>query len=400
MLLEREALGWGIAQAELDLRRRIESAVGEIAARLGARTRRQRRLEEFRRQLDDVVERLAAFVAGLLRRRDLGQRDTGLRRKPLHRLGEGEPLGHHHEVENAAVLAGREIEPGHFLVVDEKRRRFLLVEGRKSLPLAPRLLEPHAPADDLRNRKPRAQLVEEMRRKAHEAGLVIRWASQYRPAPGAVGTGADCPGYPQGAGGWGRHKAKYGPAFAFAPFRTIGRIPSKFPTKIAPTTSLREDMMTSTNDAAMTRRGVLASAGAGAGAAALGSAPAPAQTGAPKTFVLVHGAWHGGWCWRRVADLLQKRGHKAFTPTMTGLGERSHLIDGKVNLATHVRDIVNVIKWESLNDIVLVGHSYGGMIISGVAEEMREAIGSIVFLRAFLPGNRGMPAAQAFRPAG
>jgi pimeloyl-ACP methyl ester carboxylesterase len=113
--------------------------------------------------------------------------------------------------------------------------------------------------------------------------------------------------------------------------------------------------MTATNDAAMTRRGVLASAGASA--AALGGAPASAQTDAPKTFVLVHGAWHGGWCWRRVAELLQKRGHTVFTPTMTGLGERSHLIDRKVNLATHVRDIVNVIKWEGLNDIVLVGHS-------------------------------------------
>jgi len=84
----------------------------------------------------------------------------------------------------------------------------------------------------------------------------------------------------------------------------------------------------------------------------------------------IPGAWHGGWCWRRVADLLQKGEHKVSTPTMTGLGERSHLIDGQVNLATHIRDIVNVIKWESLNDIVLVGHSYGGFIISGVAEEM------------------------------
>src|SRR6516225_7327087 len=198
MLLEREALGWGAAEAELHLRRRIEPAVGEIAARLGARARSKRRLEEFRRQLDDVVERLAPFVARLLRRRDLGQRDTGLRRKPLHRLGEGEPLGHHHEVKNAAVLAGGEIEPGHFLVVDAKRGRFLLVEGREALPLAPRLLEPHAQADDLRNRRPRAQLVEELRRKAHEAGLVIRWTSQYRPAPDAAGTAADCPGYPQG----------------------------------------------------------------------------------------------------------------------------------------------------------------------------------------------------------
>src|SRR5258707_15067574 len=89
MFLEREALGWSAAEAELHLRRRIEPAVGEIAARLGTRARGKRRLEEFRRQLDDVVERLAPFVARLLRRRDLGQRDTGLRRKPLHRLVEG-----------------------------------------------------------------------------------------------------------------------------------------------------------------------------------------------------------------------------------------------------------------------------------------------------------------------
>src|SRR5262249_39181709 len=143
--------------------------------------------------LDDVVERLAPFVARLLRRRDLGQRDTGLRRKPLHRLGEGEPLGHHHKVENAAVLAGREIEPGHFLVVDEKRRRFLLVEGHKPPPLTPPLLEPHPPPRDLRNWKPRARLVEKRRRKAHEAGLVIRWTSQYRPAPDAAGTGPIVP---------------------------------------------------------------------------------------------------------------------------------------------------------------------------------------------------------------
>src|SRR5256886_2043659 len=388
MFLERETFGWGMAQAELHLRRRIEPAVGEITARLGARARGQRRLEEFARKLDEVVERLAPFVARRFCRRDPGQRDTSLRREPLHRFGEGEPLGHHHEVENAAVLAGREIEPGHFLVVDEKRRRFLLVEGRKSLPLAPRMLEPHAPADDLGNRKPRAQLVEEMRRKAHEAGLVIRWASQYRPAPGAVGTGADCPGYPQGAGGWGRHKAKYGPAFAFAPFRTTGRIPSKIPSKIAPTTSLREDMMTSTNDAAMTRRGVLASAGAGASAAALGSAPASAQTGAPKIFVLVHGAWHGGWCWRRVADLLQKGGHKVFTPTLTGVGERSHLMSKDIVLDTHITDIVNVIKWEDLNNICLVVHSYGGLPGSGAHDHAPDRPFSLVWVHAFNPGHR------------
>ena len=156
--------------------------------------------------------------------------------------------------------------------------------------------------------------------------------------------------------------------------------------------------MITTNEAAMTRRGMLASAGAGASAAALGGTPARAQSGARNTFVLVHGAWHGGWCWRRVADLLQQRGHKVFTPTMTGLGERSHLIDGKISLTTHVTDIVNVIKWESLNDIVLVGHSYGGIVISGVAEAMRDAIGSIVFLDAFVPESGDSVAAKASQP--
>src|SRR5262249_16610646 len=115
-----------------------------------------------------------------------------------------------------------------FLVVDEKRGRFLLVEGREPLPLTPRLLEPHAPADDLRNRKPRAQLVEELRRKAHEAGLVIRWTSQYRPAPDADGTAADCPGYPQGGGGAGEVGKRSTPTrFPLAVFGTNGRVPSK-----------------------------------------------------------------------------------------------------------------------------------------------------------------------------
>jgi pimeloyl-ACP methyl ester carboxylesterase len=123
---------------------------------------------------------------------------------------------------------------------------------------------------------------------------------------------------------------------------------------------------------------------------------AQAPTGG-KTFVLVHGAWHGGWCWRRVSDLLEKQGHKVFAHD-DGLGERSHLIGGKIDLATHVTDIVNVIKWENLNDVVLVGHSYGGVIISGVAEQMRDAIGSIVFLDAFVPANGDTLAAKASQP--
>ncbi len=149
--------------------------------------------------------------------------------------------------------------------------------------------------------------------------------------------------------------------------------------------------MTETGETTMTRRVMLSSAAAGVGLAAATAArdlvnSAQAQAAA-KTFVLVHGAWHGGWCWRRVSDLLEKRGHKVFSPTMTGLGERSHLIDPKINLTTHITDMVNVIKWEGLNDIVLVGHSYGGAVVSGVAERVREAIGSIIFLDAFVPEN-------------
>src|SRR5436190_16873340 len=118
-----------------------------------------------------------------------------------------------------------------------------------------------------------------------------------------------------------------------------------------------------------TRRAMLTGMAAGIGAIGMVEQASAQAQASGRTFVLVHGAWHGGWCWRRVADLLQKQGHKVFTPTMTGLGERSHLIDAKVNLATHITDIVNVIKWEGLRDIVLVGHSYGGCIISGVAEQ-------------------------------
>jgi pimeloyl-ACP methyl ester carboxylesterase len=152
------------------------------------------------------------------------------------------------------------------------------------------------------------------------------------------------------------------------------------------------------NETTVSRRTVVGAMAAGTAATlggAIGAAQAQSQS---KTFVLVHGGWHGGWCWRRVSDLLEKKGHKVFTPTMTGLGERSHLLDPKINLATHVTDIVNVIKWEELKDIVLVGHSYGGAIISGVAEQIRETIGSIVFLDAFVPDDGDSLAARASKP--
>src|SRR5262249_2328900 len=137
-----------------------------------------------------------------------------------------------------------------------------------------------------------------------------------------------------------------------------------------------------------TRRAMLAAGAGAAGVATLAGLSATARAqGVGKTFVLVHGAWHGGWCWRRGAGILRDSGQDVDTPTLTGLGERSHLLDRKITLATHITDVVNVMKWEDLKDIVLVGHSYGGMVVSGVAEEMQPAIASLVFLDAFVPQN-------------
>ena len=102
------------------------------------------------------------------------------------------------------------------------------------------------------------------------------------------------------------------------------------------------------------------------------------------TFVLVHGAWHGGWCYTRLARLLRNEGHEVFTPTLTGLGERSHLHSAAVNASTHVRDILNVITYESLEDVVLAGHSYGGQIITAVADALPDRVGALVYLDAFV----------------
>jgi len=105
------------------------------------------------------------------------------------------------------------------------------------------------------------------------------------------------------------------------------------------------------------------------------------------TFVLVHGAWHGGWCWKRVAALLRQAGHEVFAPTLTGLGERAHLMSNAIDLHTHIRDILGVLQWEELADVVLCGHSYGGMVISGVADRVPEKLRSLVYLDAFVPDN-------------
>jgi pimeloyl-ACP methyl ester carboxylesterase len=108
----------------------------------------------------------------------------------------------------------------------------------------------------------------------------------------------------------------------------------------------------------------------------------------PRTFVLVHGAWGGGWVWRRVADRLIAGGHRVFTPTLTGLGDRSHLANADLNLTTHIHDVANLFRWEELADVVLVGHSYGGMVITGVTEAVPAgSIGAAVYLDAFLPSD-------------
>jgi pimeloyl-ACP methyl ester carboxylesterase len=105
------------------------------------------------------------------------------------------------------------------------------------------------------------------------------------------------------------------------------------------------------------------------------------------TYILVHGAWHGSWCWKRVRAALQSAGHNVFTPTLTGLGERSHLNSAAVDLSTHMADIVNLIQWEELSDVVLCGHSYAGSVIAGVADHIPDRIRALVFLDGFLLEN-------------
>lgn len=104
-----------------------------------------------------------------------------------------------------------------------------------------------------------------------------------------------------------------------------------------------------------------------------------------KTYVLVHGALHGGWCWRRVVARLRAAGHDVFTPTLTGMGERVHLASPVVGLDTHVRDILGVLSFNDLTDVILVGHSYAGMVISAVAEEAKDRLAHLVYLDAFTP---------------
>jgi pimeloyl-ACP methyl ester carboxylesterase len=103
------------------------------------------------------------------------------------------------------------------------------------------------------------------------------------------------------------------------------------------------------------------------------------------TFLLVHGAWHGGWCWRHVAAALRGAGHEVYAPSLTGLGERRHLASRAIDLDTHVQDIVSILEMEDLPQVVLVGHSYGGMVVTGVADRQPQRIRRLVYLDAFVP---------------
>lgn len=108
----------------------------------------------------------------------------------------------------------------------------------------------------------------------------------------------------------------------------------------------------------------------------------------PQTFMLVHGAWHGGWCWAQVADILRAHGHRVFSPTQTGLGAKKHLMSRDITLDVFVQDLVHELEFEDLHDVVLVGHSFGGIAISGAADRVPARIRQLIYLDSLLlPGG-------------
>jgi pimeloyl-ACP methyl ester carboxylesterase len=107
----------------------------------------------------------------------------------------------------------------------------------------------------------------------------------------------------------------------------------------------------------------------------------------PKTFLVCHGAWSAGWAWKKMHPLMAAAGHRLLTPTYTGLGERVHLANPSIDLETHIEDLLNVITYEDLRDIVLVGHSYGGMVATGVADRARDRVTQLIYIDAFVPAD-------------
>lgn len=139
-----------------------------------------------------------------------------------------------------------------------------------------------------------------------------------------------------------------------------------------------------TNRRVSTSRRTILKTALAAGIAGSG-ATTPARAGTARTFVLVHGTWHGGWVWRDVAARLVAAGHRVLTPTCTGCGDREHLSRPDVGLDTHITDVVNTIRFAEAEDVVLVGHSFAGVTITGVADRLRSRIRRIVFLDALVP---------------
>ena len=106
------------------------------------------------------------------------------------------------------------------------------------------------------------------------------------------------------------------------------------------------------------------------------------MSSSPKTFLVCHGAWSAGWAWKKMHPLMSKAGHRLVTPSYTGLGERAHLAHPAIDLETHIADMLNVIKYEDLSDFVLIGHSYGGMVATGVADRARDKVKQLIYIDA------------------
>lgn len=127
-----------------------------------------------------------------------------------------------------------------------------------------------------------------------------------------------------------------------------------------------------------------------------GATSAQSRASTAQTFVVAHGAWSSGWAWKKMHPLMRARGHRLFTPSYTGLGERAHLANPDVDLDTHITDVVNVLIYEDLHDVVLIAHSYGGMVGTGVADRARDRIRRLIYLDAFVPdaGTATSPLAE------